>query len=110
MSHTSDEQVAQVSWCDLYLSSISWIESGRDVVLDFLVPPTDRKLGLTCRWARGARIELEVGSNTGGRVLSWDAEVKRNADGDWELVFDFAKAGQISLVCNDLEISYDGTA
>lgn len=107
MSNTSDQQVAQVNWCDLVLHGVSWIENGRDVVLNFRVPFSDRKLGLTCQWARGLRISLEFKGDSGGCALSWNAEVKRNTDGDWHLSFDFGAAGQISLVCNELEISYD---
>ncbi len=110
MSNTSDEQVAQMNWCDLSLYGVSWIENGRDVVLNFHIPFSDRKLSLTCQWARGLRIALEFKSDSGGHALSWNAEVKRNADGDWRLSFDFGGVGQISLVCNDLEISHDGVA
>ena len=109
MMNYTDEQVAQVKWCDISLCGISWIEDGRDVVLNFLLPQSDRSLRLTCQWVRGLKATLEFGSNTGGYALSWDGEVKRNDDGAWSMAFDFASAGQISLTCQDLEFFYDGT-
>lgn len=110
MSNASDEQVAQMNWCDLSLYGVSWIENGRDVVLNFHIPFSDRKLSLTCQWVRGLRIALEFKSNSGGHALSWNAKVKRNTDGDWDLSFDFGGAGDLSLVCQDLEISYEEVA
>lgn len=110
MNNISDEQIAQMNWCDIRLSGVSWIENGRHVVLNFLIPPIDRKLRLTCRWTRGLRITLEFESGTIGYALSLDGEVKRNADGALGVELDFADAGQISLVCDDLEFSYDDAA
>ncbi|PRQ02642.1 hypothetical protein ENSA7_54710 [Enhygromyxa salina] len=101
-SDTTDEEVAQMNWGDISLTGISWIEEGRDIVLHLLVPPTDRRLNVVCRWARKLRIELEFDVNS-GYALSWDGEVKRGADGDWEVDLDFAGAGGVSLVCQDLD-------
>ena len=102
--------VAQTNWCDLSLCSISWVEMGRDVVLSFLVPPSDGEMRLVCRWVRGMRIALEFESNTGGYALSWDAEVKRAEDGAWNIMFDFAEAGSLSLTCQELEFIAEAPA
>ncbi len=65
---TIAEQIAQMSKSDVSLSSISWIENGRDVV---------SSLRLICRWTQGFRIALEFDVHTGTYPLSWDAEFKR---------------------------------
>lgn len=101
---TMEDQIAGMNWCDVRLGGISWIEDGRDIVLSLLVPPTDREIRLVCRWARGLRIALEFKMDTMGGSLSWDGEVKRGADGTWDLRFDFAETGSLSLVCEGLEI------
>lgn len=103
MEKQPDEQVAQMNWSDVSLAGISWVEEGRDVVLHLLLPPSDKKLNLVCRWARKLRVTLEFDDNTGGYALSWEAEVKRREDQAWEVAFDFAGAGSVSLVCQELE-------
>lgn len=100
---TTDEQAAQMNWCDVSLSGISWVEDGRDIVLHLLLPPSDRKLDLVCRWARKLRVTLGFEDNIGGYALSWDAQVKRGDDGAWEVALDFAGAGDVSLICQELE-------
>ena len=100
---TIDERVAQTNWSDVSLSGISWIEDGRDLVLHLLMPPSDKKLDLVCHWVRGLRVSLEFAENTGGYGLSWDAEVRRSGDQAWEVAFDFASTGGVSLVCHEIE-------
>ena len=100
---TIDEQNAQMNWCDLSLCSVSWIEEGRDVVLCFLIPPSDREIRLACRWVSGLRVALAFESNLGGYPLSWDAELKRAEGEGWSILFDFADAGSLSLTCQELE-------
>lgn len=107
MKNPLDEQVAPMHWCDISLCGFAWVEDGRDIVLDLLVPPTARKLRLTCRWATELQTKLELGPNTGGYPLSWDAEIRRRPDGSWAVALDFAGAGHLSLVCADLELSGD---
>jgi hypothetical protein len=98
-----DQQIAQLSKCDVSLCGVAWIEDGRDVVLRLLLPPADRETKLVCRWARELRIDLQFESNTGGYPLSWDGEIGRREDGSWTIAFDFAGHGSLSLVCDELE-------
>lgn len=99
-----DEEVAQLNWCDVSLCRISWVEDGRDVVLDLLMPPSDRRLQLICRWVRGLQTNLEFQEDTAGYPLSWDGNVSRRDDGAWDVKFDFASTGRLSLVCQDIEV------
>lgn len=109
MNDISDEEIAQMHWCDLYLREVSWIEGGRDLVLKFLVPPADRELRLTCRWTMGLRISLDL-AGVGGAAMTRDGTVLRNPEGAWDVGFDFASAGEILLICQDLELSGDDGA
>lgn len=105
MTSTIDERVARLNLCDLSLRDISWIEDGRDVVLTFLAPPNDAELRFVCRWARGFRATIELDPDSGGFALSWDGELSRAEDGSWNVAFDFAGAGRLSLGCQELEIA-----
>ena len=98
------EQAAQMNWCDVSLCGISWVEDGRDVVLNLLMPPSDDAVQLTCRWVRGLQTSLAFERDTAGYPLSWDGSVKRVEDGAWKVKFDFASAGGLSLVCQSIEI------
>ncbi len=105
MTDPTDAQIARMNWCDHTLRAISWTDDGRDLVLEFQVPPADRRFRVTCRWVRGLRVTLEFPADTGGGALSWEGAAKRTADGAWNLAIDFASAGGISLECQDLEFS-----
>lgn len=106
----SDAAIAAMHWCDVYLSGISWSEDGRDLVLDFLMPPARRKLRLTCRWARGLRVTLDFSPDTMGFALSWDGQITRQEDGSRGVALDFGSAGQLSLVCDEVELSGEALA
>ena len=98
----TDERLARMNWSDVSLVGMTWVEEGRDVVLHLLVPPSDQRLDLACRWARSLRVTLEFEEDTGGYALSWDGDVKRRDDGAWKVALDFAGAGKVSLVCQEL--------
>lgn len=78
------DQAAEMNWCDVSLCGISWVEDGRNVVLDLLMPPSDDTVQLTCRWVRGFQASLAFERDTAGYPLSWDGSVKRAEDGAWE--------------------------
>lgn len=98
------DEVARMSWCDVSLSAITWIEDGRDIILQLLAPSSGDVLTLTCRWVRGLRTSLVFDEDTAGHPLSWEGSVKPRDDGAWDVDFDFASTGRLSLVCQDVEL------
>jgi len=100
---TTDDELAQMDWCDVSLCGISWVENGRDLVLELLLPPSDSALRLTCRWVRGLQTNLEFAKDTAGYPLTWEGNVRRRDDGAWSIEFDFASTGNLALVCQDIE-------
>ncbi len=101
---TIDEAIAKMNWSDVSLAGMEWIEEGRDVVLHLLLPPSDRKVDLVCRWARNLVASLEFEEGTGGYALSWNAVIQRADDGSWKVAFDFAGTGEVSLTCQELKL------
>jgi hypothetical protein len=101
----TEEQAAQMNWCDISLVGISWVENGRDVILQLILPSSGSEVDLVCRWAQRLHVALEFGDNSGGSPLSWDAAVKRRDDHAWEIAFDFAGDGSVSLVCQELALN-----
>lgn len=107
MKLITDELARQIDWTDLSLTHFSWIEGGRDLVLGFLVPPSDRHMRVICRWARGLKIGLEFESSTIGYALSWNATILRTAHDAWSIDFDFADVGSLSVICQEIELDID---
>lgn len=93
-----------MNWCDVSLRAIDWIEDGRDIVLHFLVPPADTAVTLTCRWVHGLQTTLAFPEKTAGYPLSWEGSVRSREDGTWDVSFDFASTGGLSLVCQQVEV------
>ena len=99
---TIEDQIARMSKSDLSLCGIAWINEGRDIVLSLLLPPLDRKVRLVCRWASDLKVLLDFPVDAGSYPLSWDAELSRQENGCWNIMFDFASKGSISLTCTEL--------
>lgn len=99
----TEDEVAQINWCDVSLCEILWINEGRDVVVGLLFPPSDRKTQVAFRWARGLRMSIEISADVGGYPMTWNAQVTRE-DRAWSVAFDFADEGHLSFVCQDLEM------
>lgn len=93
-------EIAEISWCDVNLTEISWANDGRDLILKWNLH-NSRKGVLKCTWAHSIVINLETNKNEGGVLLTFDAMFQQQSKG-WEVVFDFASKGSIKFKCNEL--------
>lgn len=98
------EEVKSLRWADVELRNIGWDADGRDVVLRLRAPCSSDARVLVCRWAEALVVSLASPEGRGGYPLTWDATFARLADGKWSVLLDFASAGEVRLVCAEVEI------
>jgi hypothetical protein len=109
MSLTSTvEMIASMAWGDVELQGMDWIEGGRDLLLKLHPsgPATDagQTRFLAFRWAHGLDVRLAFAAGRGGYPLTWDTTFEHQPDGTWSVLFDFAHAGVIRFIFNELDI------
>ena len=108
MSGLSKEQLAELSWCDVELRGITWIEGGRDLQFELQPPSSGRgtseksRRTLCARWVRGLRVDLHQAEDAGGYPLTWDVVFEQERPGVWSVQFDFGSAGSVSFKCSEL--------
>jgi hypothetical protein len=94
-----------MGWSDVELESLAWDEGGRDLVLRVRGPGADAaRRTIICQWAEGLEVRLAFPQGRGGYPLTWAARLTRLPDGRCSLHFDFAHAGEIRLLCTDVEV------
>ena len=110
MSGLSKNQLAELSWCDVELRSMSWVEGGRDLLFELWPPSPGSTAGeqphhtICARWVTGLRIDLHQPKEVGGYLLTWDVVIEQEPEGVWLVQFDFGSTGFVSFQCNELEL------
>ena len=105
---STEDTIKGILWGDLALLGLSWENGGRDVALRVLVPGPEpdaqRERLVVFRWAAHLVVRLEFGEGCGGSPLTWDVSFEHTADGRWNVLFDFAHAGEVRLSCAEIEL------
>jgi hypothetical protein len=103
-----EQQLAEITWCDVELRGISWADEGRDLILALRLPPSKRnelrERVLIAHWATQFTARLSFAERTGGYLLTWDAAFDRDSSGQWAVSFDFGSAGELSFRCSGFEL------
>jgi len=103
----SGHDVAKSSWSDANLTGLKWENDGRDLILNWA--RNGKSIGvLKCTWARKLKINITMGENEGGYLLTWGANINSVSDTGWILSFDFASKGEIELTCNEIFLEISG--
>jgi hypothetical protein len=99
-------------FCDVHLLGVEWLEAGRDLQLRLRMPQDKKRpqhdARLICRWAQMLRFTLEYPPNHGGMPLTSEGRVERSADRVWTVAFEFARKGELSLRCSEVEWIEEG--
>lgn len=98
------EEIRSLAWADVELRNIRWEADGRDVVFGLRLPSTSGSRSLACRWAEGLVVNLASPAARGGSPLTWGATFAKLPDGRWSVLLDFASAGEVRLICAEVEI------
>ena len=108
MSDDNADRVTAMPWGDLELLSLSWVEGGRDLLLNLRLPVStperSHERSLLCRWTHGVVMRLEFQEGRGGCALTWDTTFTRRSDDTWSVLFDFGSCGELRFNCNELEL------
>lgn len=92
-----------IGFCDMRLWAVRWEADGRDVVLAVELGDGTRA-ELRCTWATELVLEIGKGSQ-GGPPLSWDGSIVATPDGRYDVSFDFASDGDLSLQCSEVAVT-----
>jgi hypothetical protein len=96
------EALQKIGFCDVNLWGFRWDVERPDVILSLGLADGTR-VELRCMSARDVHIVLNKRNRNAGPALSWDGAVSAAEDGTYELAFDFAGDGALSLKCDALE-------
>ena len=98
----SDKDLKDIRTCDIELISMNWVNDGRDLELIFLANDVE-KSSFLCTWANNIKTHFTTNPNEVGCPFTWDITLKENDDNVFEVEFDFASKGNVSLCCNELK-------
>jgi hypothetical protein len=96
----------KTGFCDVRLWGVRWESDGRDVILALELGNMTR-VDLRCTWATNVHIDI-ARRGKGGPALSWEGSITMASDGTYDVSFDFASDGELSLRCNEVVVS-DGS-
>ena len=101
-------QFNAMNWGDAQLRNVEWLRTAPSLRLAFeLAGPGEKSRRLELTWASALEFELRFGANEGGPPMLWDARAETLSDSRMRVTLDFAGAGSLRLICNDISV-FDG--
>jgi hypothetical protein len=101
MRELTAEEIVALDWGDAHLSQVRWEDDGRDLVLVLHRSEGDQA-ELRCTWAEDFKLALATAPAQGGMALTCAGSVERLPDGRHRVLLDFANAGSLSVICNEV--------
>jgi len=91
--------IIAISLCDAYFYGYSWdTENSR---IEIKLSDIDKKVtGIICNWIS----EFYIQQKDPGPMLSWDGKIIREESGKYKIEIEFAHAGSLLIVCEELEM------